>query len=189
MGEVIEINIIAQQKAMLKKLVKFMATLKREHIIGRTIEIMDDWEYKNVFQCDDLKDVDQYLDDKIICITEMFPQGIMGVTSECINEEYIFCVWYNFKCDITKDEYIYLNKNFIEYLSTDLINDGVKLCGIGKETIFTYAENVYQVVEKSHNIDIWIVNKNVYQKNCFNQCRIYSLEEYSYDIESAVIIF
>lgn len=189
MGEVIEINIIAQQKTILKKLIKHMEISKTECAVGRTIEIMDNWEYQNVFECDDLKDIDQYLDDKIICITEMLPLGVMGVTSECINKEHIFCVWYNFKGDISKDEYTYLITSFIKYLAADLINDGINLCAIGKETIFTYAENIYQIVEKSHNIDIWILNKNIYQKNCFNQCKIYSLEDYSYNIEPAVIIF
>lgn len=154
MGEVIEINIITQQKTMLKKLIKHMEIYKTECAVERTIEVMDNWEYQNVFECDDIKDINQYLDNKIVCITEMLSSGVMGVTSECINKEYIFCIWYNSKCDMGKDDYIYLIKSFIKYLATDLIKDGIKLCAIGKETIFTYAEDIYQIVEKSHNIDI-----------------------------------
>lgn len=188
MGEVIEINIISQKRTIIKKLMEFISILKKGKSVDRTIEIMDNWEYENVFECDGLEHIDQYLDDKIVCITEKLLLGVTGISSEHVEDVYNFCVWYNPKCDISNVEYTHFIRDFIEYLSSNMLNDEIKLCAIGKETIFRYAENLYKMVDMSHNINIWILDKNIYQEECFDKYKIYSLENYSYDIGSVVII-
>lgn len=189
MGEVIEINIISKRKNILDKLLQYSSLSAKGQIVDYTIEIMDNWEYDNVFELNDIKLVQHYIDDRIICITQKKDLGVNGISVENIEGEYNYCVWYNPMNAFTDKEYLEYSKIFIEYFFCNMMQDEITLCAIGKETLFIYDRNIYQIVNESHNIDIWLVDKGVYIEDCFSHYKSFGLDNYKFNSKGIVIVY
>lgn len=189
MGEVMEIHVISKRKSLLSKVLNFLSLSIKGKILDSTIEVMDNWKYENVVKVNDIESAEQYIDDKIICITEKISFGVRGISVERIEGEYNYCIWYNPKNDATDKEYSDFARVFIEYFFGNMMKDDIKICAIGKETLFQYEENMYQTVSASHNIDIWLVDKKIYVEDCFKQYKICDVANYHFSVQKAVIMY
>lgn len=172
MGEVVEINIVSCKKCPISDLLQFVLLQMGEKVVKKTIEIMDNWQYENVFEITNEEEIEQFIDNKIICITEIRSIGQAGINIEVLNNCYIYCIWFNSKKYFSDSEYIILINNFIEYIFSGKIFENISICAIGKEVRFEYLADRKKIISTAHNIDVWILDNEEYFDNNFKDYEI-----------------
>lgn len=177
MGEVIEINIVSHEKCQISHLLRFISLQMKDSVIKRTIEIMDNWQYENVFEVADEMDIEDFVDTKIISITEMMSMGQAGVNIESLNGYYTYCIWFNGKYSMSDIEYIELIKHFIDYACNIEMIDKILIGAIGKESIFEYLKDIKKTINTSHNIDVWILDKRECVDNALEDCNVLEFQK------------
>lgn len=162
MGEVVEINIVCRKKCLLYDLLHFISLQMKDNICKKSIEIMDNWSYENVIELDSDEDIDQYVGNKIIRITETYSEGQAGVDVELVNDCFEYCIWFNTAVYSAKALYVELINDFIKYMSEIGIGEHIVIGAIGKETVFEYLDNAIEVINGSHNIDVWVIDREFF---------------------------
>ncbi len=186
MGEVVDINILSKENKLLTVLYELVQSIRKGDIISQTIEVMDNWMYENSFEISEFENISDYIDNKILSITQITSQGVWGITGERNGDVYSYCVWFNPSNNISGD-YSNVIRCFVEYISCYHEKNKIILCGIGKETKFEYEFDLFNTIKLSHNIDIWIVNKNDYSQCYFPDYKICSIDNFE-NTERAVVI-
>lgn len=159
MAEVIEINIISINKGLLLRFLDFIPLQMKERTVKRKIEVMDNWQYDNVETIDTIDALKRFIGSKIVCITDIGARGTAGIVIEPINGLLQYNIWFNSAQLSTEAEYYKLITAFIEYLSKSKILNDVIIGGIGKETKFEYFDNAKDIIDNTHNVNIWLIDK------------------------------
>ncbi len=178
MGEVVEINIVSHEECKIDDMLQFISLQMKDRVVKKTIEIMDNWQYENVFEITSEENMEQFVGDKIVCITEMFTVGQAGINIDFLNSCYVYCIWFNRKNDLSDIEYVKLIKDFIKYIYGIQVIENILIGAIGKEVIFEYQNNIRKTIFASHNIDVWILDKYEYIDNSFEDYNIIKLKNY-----------
>lgn len=184
MGEVIEINIVSYKKYFANDLMQFISLFVNDVVIKTTIEVMDNWRYENSFEITSEKEIEYYLNDKIICITETFSVGQAGVNIEHLNGNYAYCIWFNWKQILSDTEYMRFVHNAIKCICHDEQIENVLVCAIGKEVIFEYLNDIKSTISKSHNVDVWILDREECIDDIFGDYDVLEIEKYKVIIKS-----
>lgn len=178
MGEVIEINLVSCKKCKISDLLQFISLQMSDSVIKKTIEIMDNWQYENVFEITTEEDIEQFIDDKIVCITEILSIGQAGITIESFSSCYTYSIWFNWKKELPNVKYIELINRFIKYMCNIEETDDILICAIGKEVQFEYGNNIKETISTAHNIDVWILDKDDYMGNNFKDYKLLEVKNY-----------
>lgn len=165
MGEIVEISCITKNRDCVVNLYKYMKDIFSKEKISEKIEIMDNWCYENLFELDDfdIYKIKEYMESKIILITDIIADGQKGLNIEPLSKNcYNIEIWFNQKNEICDG----INDLLLQLIVENMMDD-IDLIAIGKEIVFDYDEDFEQIDKKSHNIDTWIVaekflkNKNI----------------------------
>ena len=71
-------------------------------------------------------------------------------------------MWFNFKPFLSNDKYIQINRDYINYMLEKNLLDKIIIGAIGKEIKFEDYGDIKKIINKSYNIDTWIISK------CYN---------------------
>lgn len=165
MGEVVEISLKAETYEAFYLLLTELKKYTTNNVESK-IEIMDNWEYENKFSVDSIKDIEKYINDKIIFVTIKSSDNYVGVTLEKIKNEYIIEGWINPHNFIDEDNYRIMINRFVELLKE---KKSIILGGIGRETLIDFDKDICSMIKESSGVDIWLVRnediKNIYNLN------------------------
>lgn len=193
MAEVVEINLICNNKVDTKMLLSFINCNAKGNVENRTIEVIDNWEYENRRTISSEEEISGLVEDKIICITEKYSSGYAGLNVEKVYQKYCYTIWFNILSYDEIVQYNYLLKEFILFFKENICNTCV-LCSIGKEIIFEYICDCYKEICNSHNIDVWIILDNEYENvlsqdsNILQQYRVEALDDFFLLCKKQVLI-
>lgn len=163
MGEILEVSIVSYENDIIEKVMNFMENMFEIHSNIQNIEIMDNWNYQNVFNVTSLDEAKKYMNSKIITLTKTSLTGQIGVSAEHSKKYYCYHFWYNPKYEIPENKYKEIYIILVSYL-LDTIKNKILMCVMGREISVDFDLNVDQIIKQSHNIDIWIIKKNIYEK-------------------------
>lgn len=163
MGEVIEVSIISHNDDMAEKVMCFMEDLFEIKNGIRNIEVMDNWNYENTVHLNSLDEAKKYINSKIITYTENSFEEQIGVSIEHFSDYYRYDFWYNPRLELSADECKNIYSQFVNCFQENL-KDGILMAGIGREIFIDFDLNIDDIIKKSHNIDIWIIKKDIYEK-------------------------
>ncbi len=186
MAEVIEINLICNNKLDTKMLLSFINSNTKGNAESRTIEMMDNWEYENRTIVNSEVDVLDIIEDKIICITEKYSSGYAGLNIEIVHQKFCYIIWFNIANYDETNQYRYLVREFISFYKGIICNNCV-LCSVGKEVIFEYDYDCYKTICNSHNIDVWIILSDEYDSVVKKDTNIFSQYSVSTQGDFAVL--
>lgn len=161
MGEIVEINIISEDKKLFDKLNSYILKYMNGHKIKKNFEIMDNWEYDNEKKVTSIEMAKEYIGKKIVCITNIGENGKVGMTVESQGDLLLYNVWLDLLYDNNSNKLMY---EFIEYLSEQDGVNNIYMGAIGVETKFDYITDCKTTIKNSHNIDVWVIEK----KDMFN---------------------
>lgn len=55
-------------------------------------------------------------------------------------------------------------KIYINYI-LDELKDDILICGIGREIFIDFNMDIDEIIKDSHNVDIWLIQKDIYEKS------------------------
>lgn len=170
MGELIEISIISHKDNIADKMLCFMEKVFDMHNGIQRIEVMDNWCYENAFCLTSLDEIKSYIDSKIITLTKNSLTEQIGVMIEhSLNYYYHF--WYNPEQEFSESEYRNSCNIFADYI-IDKRKDDILMCGIGREISVNFDMSIEEIIQKSHNIDLWIIKTNL-----VTNCKLENIKE------------
>lgn len=161
MGEVIEINTVGSDLLIYNKLISFWESIIKGQVLSTKIETMDNWQYENIVELKSLSDIRGVIEQKIVLIKLKFETHIVGVTIEKQYNKYIVEGWLNSQLEVDEQRYKEIINKFISTFRSYKINS----CCIGREIIVDDYYDISEAIEKSHNVDVWIVRKKEYREN------------------------
>ncbi|WP_459477380.1 hypothetical protein [Clostridium saccharoperbutylacetonicum] len=171
MGATIDLNIVSKNNMKIEEIIKLLTNKFKLNIRINNIDVMDNWEYENLINVSEINKVQKYVEEFKIANVEftVVDKCKAGCQLEKIENVYVTNVWIdttNFNyldCDIINDE----NKSFynrVINLVLDFTKDyDIVISSLGVETIFEYSDNIYDVINESENVIVWIITK-YYQK-------------------------
>lgn len=163
MGEVIDISIISHKNDIAEKVMYFMEGIFELENGIKNIEVMDNWHYENMFNLNTLDEAKKYIDSKIITLTENSLDKQTGVSIEHFSDYYRYDFWYNTTQEIFLNECKRIYDKFVNYI-LDKLRNNIMICMIGREILIDYDMNINKMMRGAHNVDIWIIKKNIYEK-------------------------
>lgn len=165
MGEVVEISLKAETYESFYLLLTELKKYTTNNVESK-IEIMDNWEYENKFSVDSIKNIEKYINDKIIFVTIKSSDNYVGVTLEKNNNDYIIEGWINPNDIVDEDKYRVMIKKFVELFKR---KQSVILGGIGRETLIDFDKDICSMINESSGVDIWLVrNEDIKNINNLN---------------------
>lgn len=159
MGEVIEINIVSKDEQLILEFLNFISLQMKDNTIREIVEVMDDWQYKNVEIIETIDLVKAYIGSKVVCITEMRENGLAGVNVEPVGDLLLYDLWFKSTLFSSDVEYFKLIERFIEYISNSEVINNIVIGAIGKETKFEYLGENKETINNAHNVDVWVIEK------------------------------
>ena len=115
MAEVVEINFICTNEPNFELLLSFICKHAKTDIHSRTIEVMDDWEYKNSYKVKSIKNLINLPDKKIVRIMEDGKYGCAGIDTEKIGNKFCVMIWFNLEKYSPLNNYSKLLKKTVEF--------------------------------------------------------------------------
>jgi len=164
MGEIIELNIISPKNDIVERLMCFMEDIFEMHNVIQNIEVMDNWHYENVFNLNTLEETKKYMDSKVITLTKSSMNEQIGVSMEHSLDCYRYDFWYNPKHEFFDSDCKNIYEIYINYI-LDELKDDILICGIGREIFIDFNMNIDEIIKDSHNVDIWLIQKEIYEKS------------------------
>lgn len=156
MGELVEISMVGKNLNLYKQLLDFLIKYTNEEYIIKSIKVMDNWKYDNIFELSSLSEINKYIIEKIICIDiKTVKNKNIGESIESKKDMFYIEGWFNFSEEITRHKYENLINNFVVNFKN---NESINVCGIGKEIMVNYDSGILQAIEESHNIDLWMIS-------------------------------
>jgi len=171
MGEVIEVSIVSSDRTMYSELLFFIRDYTKIESANCEILRLDDWRYSNQSTLNALSEIEQWMDSKIITITEKSDVESIGVNIEKDGDSFIYDVWFNPKEEIDEAKYMEFKERVISMLK------GMKLevACIGREIAVNYSNGYKYAIEKCRGIDCIIASESVEKK--YNISAIISLKK------------
>lgn len=165
MAVVLDINILCSKMLDLNKSASLLA--KHNISIG-AINSIDNWMWDNEKEVEDFKQIANILDSHHIVTIKLKQPSIkdMGVYIEKVENQFLYTLWINTEgyamldCEkLTVNNSEFYKKLIQAVLEMNrLIEDSFEVVGIGLETDFYYEKNVMDIIRKSTNMLIWILN-------------------------------
>lgn len=84
---------------------------------------------------------------------------------------YYYHFWYNPEQEFSESEYRNSCNIFADYI-IDKRKDDILMCGIGREISVNFDMSIEEIIQKSHNIDLWIVKTNL-----VTNCKLENIKE------------
>lgn len=165
MAVVLDINILCSKMLDLNKSASLLA--KHNISIG-SVNSIDNWMWDNEKEVEDFKQIANILDSHHIVTIKLKKPSIkdMGIYIEKFENQFLYTLWINTEgyamldCEkLTADNSEFYKKLIQAVLEMNrLIEDSFEVVGIGLETDFYYEKNVMDIIRKSTNMLIWILN-------------------------------
>lgn len=165
MAVVLDINILSNK--MLDS-TKSISLLAKHNISLDSVNGIDNWMWENEREIENSKRITNILDMQQIVIIKLKKPSIkdIGIYIEKIENQYLYTLWINTEgyteldCErITKDNCEFYKKIVESVLEMNkLIKDSFEVVGIGLETDFYYEKDVMDIIRKSKNMMIWMLN-------------------------------
>lgn len=73
---------------------------------------------------------------------------------------------------MSNSKYANLINDFVQYTVDSGMINNISICAIGKEVIFEYLGDMEKTISAAHNIDVWIVEKEIYMNNHFQDYKV-----------------
>lgn len=166
MAVVLDINILCNK---MLDLTKSELLLAKHNVSIESINSIDNWMWENEKEIEDSKQITNILDMQQITIIKLKKPSIkdIGIYIEKIENQFLYTLWINTEgytmldCEkITKDNSEFYKKIVLSILELNrLIEDSFEVVGIGLETDFYYEKDVMDIIRKSKNMMIWMLNK------------------------------
>lgn len=163
MGEVIEISIISYKNDIMESILCFMENIFEIHNAIQNVEVMDNWNYENAFNLSSFDEAKKYMNSKIITVTKTLRGEQIGVSIEHFSDNYRYHFWYNPRQELSEIEYKSFLNAFSDYI-LEKQKENILLCAIGLEVFVDFDMNFDEMVKKSHNVDVWMIKKTIYEK-------------------------
>lgn len=167
MAVVLDINILCNKMLDLNKGTSLLA---KHNISIESINSIDNWMWENEKEIEDSKQIANILDLQHIITIKLKQPSIkdLGVYIEKIENQFLYTLWINTEgytmldCEkITMDNSEFYQKMILSILEMNRLNeDSLEVVGIGLETDFCYEKDVMDIIRKSKNMMIWILNKH-----------------------------
>ncbi len=187
MAVVLDINILCNKMLDLNKSASLLA---KHNISLESMNSIDNWMWENEKEIKDSKQIANILDMQHIVIIKLKQPSIkdIGIYIEKIDNQFIYTLWINTEgytmldCEkITMDNSEFYKKIVLSILEMNkLIEDSFEVVGIGLETDFCYEKDVMDIIRKSKNMMIWMLNKH-------DELNI-QLEEFKFDMVEGVYV-
>lgn len=166
MAIVLDINILCNKMLDLN----IITTLLTKHRVSiESMNSIDNWMWDNEKKIEDSKQIADVLDMHHIVIIKLKQPSIkdIGVYIEKIEKQFLYTLWINTEgypmldCEkITLDNCEFYKEIIKSILALNgLIENSFEVVGIGLETDICYEKNVMDIIRKSRNVMIWMVNK------------------------------
>jgi hypothetical protein len=184
MGATVDLNLVSKKNINLEKIINLLTGKFELNVKINNIDIMDNWEYDNVINILEIDKAEKYIEESKIANIELriSDKWNAGCQIEKIGNIYVTNIWIDtakincLDCDIINEE-----NNFFYEEVTNLVLDSVKeydivISSLGVETTFEYNEDIYEIINTSQNVIIWIITGN-YPENINNyylqeQCKL-----------------
>ncbi len=146
-----------------------MEFLSKRKVSIEYIHSIDNWMWDNEKEIEDSKQIASILDTQHIVTIKLKKQLIkdLGIYIEKSENQFLYTLWINTEgypmldCEkiTTKNSKFY--KEIIDAIIelNGLVEDAFEVVGIGLETSIYYEKNVMDIIRKSKNVIIWILNK------------------------------
>lgn len=167
MAVVLDINILCNKMLDLNKIAFLLAKHKASI---ESINSIDNWMWDNEKKLEDFNQIATILDMQHIIIIKLKQPSIkdIGVYIEKIENQFLYTLWINTEgysmldCEkITMDNCEFYQEIIQAVLELNrLIKDSFEVVGIGLETDFCYEKDVIDIIRKSKNMMIWMLNKH-----------------------------
>lgn len=165
MAIVLDINILCNRMLDLN----IIATLLSNYRVSiESVKSIDNWMWDSEKKIESFDQVATVLDMQHIVIIKLKQPSIkdMGVYIEKITNQFLYTLWINTEGylmmdyeKITMDNCVFYKEIIQAVLALKgLIEDSFEVVGIGLETDICYGKNVIDVIQKSKNVMIWMLN-------------------------------
>ncbi len=167
MAIVLDINILCKKMLSLNLIEELIGTYE---VTINSISSIDTWEWENEQQIEFLQIKDAITRGKIIIIKlKSHEFKDLGVYIEKMNDIYLYTLWINTEgypeldCDKISAE----NRTYYEIIYQEILKVNRKyqnlfeIVGIGLETNFCCDENIINIICRSKNVMVWIVNNDI----------------------------
>lgn len=135
------------------------------------ISYIDNWMWENQQEIQDTSLIQKKLSEGKIIIINLKSSTIkdMGIYVEEIAERYVYDLWVNTEGypELDTDKINLKNRKYFQLFYQKfnelqkMQNIRFQLLGIGLETKFECKDTIIDTIEKSDNVIVWIVNKNL----------------------------
>lgn len=167
MAVVLDINILCNRMLDLNKIALLLA---KHNVSIESINSIDNWMWDNEEKLEDSKQIANILDMQHIVTIKLKQQSIkdIGIYIEKMENQFLYTLWINTEgytmldCEkITMDNSEFYKKIIQAVLELNrLMEDSFEIAGIGLETDFSYEKEVMDIIRKSKNMMIWMLNKH-----------------------------
>lgn len=169
MAIVLEFNLICKAPLDLSHMLYNSIICKGQVEIER-LSCTDNWLWMNQQTIENIFSLNEKLEEDKIVIINLKAKAFkdLGIYAEKVNDEFVYELWINLEGYSALDEEEVNDKNESYYqkmyqVIEEVINEQkleFRILGIGLETKFEYAKYNYDVIKRSENIIVWIVNKD-----------------------------
>lgn len=170
MAIVLNFNLLCEELISLNSMMQSNVVANLDVSIEK-ISCIDNWMWENQQEIQDTSLIQKKLSEGKIIIINLKSSIIkdMGIYVEEIAERYVYDLWINTegypeldtnKINLKNRKYFQrFYQKFNELLKMQNIR--FQLLGIGLETKFECKDTIIETIEKSDNVIVWIVNKNL----------------------------
>ena len=157
MGEVMEVSIVSTDRTMYSELLSFICDFSKIESADCEILRLDNWRYSNQCKLNSLSEIEQWMDSKIITVTDKNDAGSIGINIEKDRDKFIYDVWFNPKDEIDEAKYMEFKERVLDMLR----GMRFELACIGREMSVDYSKGYEYAIEKGRGIDCIVVSESV----------------------------
>lgn len=172
MGEIIELSVASVDRTVYVDFLNFMR--KNTNIISDEHEILriDDWNYSNETRLNKFSEIENWIDTKIISVTEKNDIGSIGLYIEKVGEFFFYDIWFNPQNVITEVQYMNFKEKAVSFLKSIKLD----VACVGREMSIDYSKGYKKAIEVGRGIDIVLVSnaveKEYYISKIVNQKKV-----------------
>lgn len=166
MAIVLDINMLCNKMPDLNEITMLLSQYR---VSIESMNSIDNWMWDNEKKIEDPKQITTILDMQQIVTINLKQPSIkdIGIYIEKIDSQFLYTLWINTEgypkldCEkITRDNCEFYKKIIWTILELNgVIEDFFEVAGIGLETDFCYEKNIIDIIRKSKNMMIWMLNK------------------------------
>lgn len=156
MEEVVEISAVSKNYEFFADVLAFLERYLEKRDRVKKISVMDNWLYENCSQVEQISEIEEYIESKIVVIEETAANGQIGVSIEKYGNYYILEGWINKSQGIVRAEYESIIDSLVKRFQK---TKEIVACGIGREIMVNYGKGIGAAIIDAHNIDLWLISE------------------------------